>query len=346
MGLVNVYKRMNLHSRTTRYIERAFIKMVSSTELTLIRAQATQEAIAYTQSFHPAFKATTGMKLSKLYFCASDQDGFPLNFDDIWQIVGYRRKDNAKASLVSRKLGLKENVDYKITPMTEANQTTRWGGHNREDIWLTARGFSQFALAAQTKEGVALRDFLLYLTSQFKVLMTNLKAGHVRIAPGGEADSDRLKACASQRNLTGVLNSIDFTTGQTYFKVNNETNRIVTGRDVDTANELETNKHQHVNGDNLSEIQLAAVKLGEMFSAENLAEAHGSGKLRSDIDIIQSHRQTFQSVFTPEGLKDIQQAKRVNNRCIKDAPKKRKRKRKAIIDKKQKSMTQYFGSRV
>ena len=305
--------------------------MVSSTELAYIREKATNEAIAYTQTFHPTFKAATGTKLSKLYFCASDQDGFPLNFDDIWQLVGYRRKDHAKSNLVSRKLGLKESIDYKVTSTIKGKGSKQWGGHNREDIWLTARGFSQFALAAQTDEGVALRDFLLYLTSQVKVLMINLQAGHVRIVPGGETDSDRLKACASQQNLKGVLDCIDFTTGQTYFRVNEETKRIVTG--TATGQDLE-----------LNEAQLAAANLGEMFSAENIAKEYESGGIRNDSDVIESHRKTFRSLFTPETLKDMREKHLVMS----------KRKRKHLKDKdststkdkKQKSMTQYFGSRV
>ena len=360
-------------------------KMSNSNEMQRIEQQALANTCNYVQRFHSNFDEKKGKQLAKLYFCASDQDGFCLNFDDVWQIVGYSRKNNAKAKLTSRKLGLVDGQDYKISVLNLKHQV-KHGGHNREDIWLTARAFSQFALAAQTDQGVALRDFLQYLTVQVKNLMTNLQSGKVRLTAGGQTEDERaanrLKACASQKSLTGVLDSIKFTTGQTYFRVNGETNRMVTGKtkrelvkELDEAGELGTKKlrkdtGRHKKGevvkrtakdvnhrDYFSKKQLAAAELGEMFSADTLAEAKASGELQSDIDVLQSHRKTFQGLFTPEALEKlqndkrpskltVQQAKRVNGLCIQDAPEKRKRKRKAIIDKKQKSMTQYFGSKV
>ena len=65
--------------------------------------------------------------------------------------------------------------------------------------------------------------------------------------------------------------------------------------------------------------QLAAANFGEIMSAENLAEAHETGELQSDIDVIQSHRNTLQKIFTPETLAKLQSEKRPSKLTVQKA---------------------------
>ena len=68
----------------------------------------------YVKSFHNDYNDEDGNKLARLYFNSVDKDGFCIDFDEVWELVGYSKKSKGKARLISEKSKLKPDVDYKI----------------------------------------------------------------------------------------------------------------------------------------------------------------------------------------------------------------------------------------
>ena len=80
----------------------------------------------------------------------------PVNFDDVWTLAGYSRKDSAKRALKG------PGIDGEISLHTpvEPNKSTP---HNKETILMTVRGFKHFCLMAPGKRGAQIRDYYISL---------------------------------------------------------------------------------------------------------------------------------------------------------------------------------------
>jgi hypothetical protein len=86
-------------------------------------------------------------------YLTADRDAFVIDLDDVIGVLGYTRRDNARRSVESV---LRLNVDYNLLLTTEeqvGKEGTRWGGHNRERIMLTVRGFKELCVMANTEHG-------------------------------------------------------------------------------------------------------------------------------------------------------------------------------------------------
>ena len=86
---------------------------------------------------------------------------FVVDLDDVFQWLGFTRKDNAK--VVVNKI-LREGIHYRALLLQPQEQTTGRGGHNKECILLTIHGFKQLCMAANTDKARRVRDY--YITME------------------------------------------------------------------------------------------------------------------------------------------------------------------------------------
>ena len=128
------------------------------------------------RTLHPAARSTcteVNMTiLSQPFVCAAidaEKAGiqYPINFEDVWQALGYSRTNNAKRRLVSACI---ENEDYIIdTCSLRSNvSTTRVLSIQeqslltiKEVIKLSVEGFKAFCLVSETDEGREVRKYFI-----------------------------------------------------------------------------------------------------------------------------------------------------------------------------------------
>jgi phage anti-repressor protein len=98
------------------------------------------------------------------FYCYLNYDSkndFVINFNDIWKLLGYTRKDNAKRLL--EKI-FTEDIDYKILlRRSEEQKNDTRGGHNKEDIMLTINAFKKFCLKSDTKKADEIHEYYIKL---------------------------------------------------------------------------------------------------------------------------------------------------------------------------------------
>lgn len=92
---------------------------------------------------------------------------FKVNFDDMWQWVGYSTKANAKRTLETN---FEEELDFII--LDEAT-TTGISANPKQSIFLTVDCAKQFAMVAQTENGKVVRKYFLEAERQLKQLTTS-----------------------------------------------------------------------------------------------------------------------------------------------------------------------------
>lgn len=87
--------------------------------------------------------------------------GFVIDFDDIYEWVGFTRKDNAKRKLDT---SLRKDVDYCLPLRSEGQVMERehqHGGHNIEKIMMTLRGFKKFCIKAATEKSEQIKEYFI-----------------------------------------------------------------------------------------------------------------------------------------------------------------------------------------
>lgn len=93
---------------------------------------------------------------------------------------------------------------------------------------LTARCFLQFALAAQSDQGVMIRDFAFQMITGVKRLGEAIERGEVELRRTPAPDTrqpKRLKTCDSNKALMRVIHETG-ASGDVYAKINGETNKV------------------------------------------------------------------------------------------------------------------------
>ena len=95
----------------------------------------------------------------------STSDAFPVNFEDLWRMIGYSTKQKAKDALIH---SFKEGSDFLINREVEqvgqdsnVEQVRQHGGHNVKNYALTIDCAQQFALEAKTEAGREVRSFFV-----------------------------------------------------------------------------------------------------------------------------------------------------------------------------------------
>ena len=318
------------------------------TMTTAIQSQALIAAKQYTKELHPDFEDKKGEKLARLYYEAMDREGKCFDLDDVYPIIGYSRKDNAKKKLLTEKLKLREGRDYTIglrQPKGNPN-----AGRKREVIMLTTRAFCQFALSAETDNAIALRDFLLYLMTHFKRLLTALKEGKVTITSTEvQRANNRVEACDMHKTLAEVVKSLPWTQPQTYAILNHKMNVAaqMSKRDLLTSLERDgkyptkkvrkANKKRNINKgdtvkksaneitqrDYMGKQQLLNVSCMSPQLAKYLQERYNAGEIKSHEDILKCCDFVNSNLFAPWGL---EQSRKEGISYKMDLPTARKRK--------------------
>ena len=92
---------------------------------------------------------------------------FPVSFNSAWVWLGYKRKDNAKKSLLNS--GFIENEDY--LRFSAEPTTTGIGGDTVENTFLTIDCFKMWGMAAGTVKGKEVRKYFLECEKIAKLLI-------------------------------------------------------------------------------------------------------------------------------------------------------------------------------
>ena len=286
------------------------IQQETSIEIVLTRQQKEiiKDTTNFVRSLHDNFDDSSGEKLARLFFAAVDLDGFCIDLDEVYSLVGYAQKYHAKRQLESKATKLRKGIDYE--EMSESNyllttsgeqKKRQHGGHNKTKIMMTSRGFSQFALSARTDKGVALRDFIQYLTVRMKNIVNNVAQNNVNIRPVGDRAEERLLACESQKSLMEVATSLGI---KHKIIVNGESNHTVTGKRKKEIMEEMGVAHKKVNSvtarDYMTDRQLHAINLIEECTKKDIEGVEDPN------EIVDIHRDNCQNVFGSRGIRYLQ----------------------------------------
>lgn len=89
-----------------------------------------------------------------------DEQAFVVNFDDVWQWIGFSRKDSGKRLVLKH---LENGVDYirirKPLLHNGVEQTSGSGGHNKETLMMTVNAFKDLCLRADTERAKQVRQY-------------------------------------------------------------------------------------------------------------------------------------------------------------------------------------------
>ena len=113
-----------------------------------------------------------------MYLNYHPTEEYPINLENIWKLLGFSNKGNAKNTLINN---FKENDDYKISiqkgknfasAYTEAkNNEENRGGSNREYIMMNIDTFKNFCMSAKTEKAKEIRKYYVKLENIFNTLI-------------------------------------------------------------------------------------------------------------------------------------------------------------------------------
>jgi hypothetical protein len=92
------------------------------------------------------------------YLNYNDTNDFVINLNDIWEWVGFSRKDNAKTLLEKN---FKLDIDYKTISLSSQEKKEETRGRKEENIMLTVRTFKKFCLKARTKKADEIHEYYI-----------------------------------------------------------------------------------------------------------------------------------------------------------------------------------------
>ena len=112
-----------------------------------------------------------------LYLNKDRNSDFVIDFDDVYQLIGFTRKDNAKRLLTTK---LTENVHFmveKAAPPIGGAAFIGGSGLNKERITLTVTGFKKFCMRADTKRADEIHDYYIKMEDAvFEYTSNQMKA--------------------------------------------------------------------------------------------------------------------------------------------------------------------------
>jgi hypothetical protein len=263
----------------------------------------------FVKTLHDNFDISSGEKIARLYFAAVDLNGFCIDLDEVYSLVGYGQKGHAKTKLKAPSTKLREGIDYIeycedcVDPkIRKPISSIIPGGRNKIKIMMTSRGFSQFALSARTDQGAQLRDFIHYLTVRMKILVNNEVAqNNVSHRPVGDRAEERLLACESQKSLMEVATSLGI---PHKIVINGESNFTVTGkRKKEMMQELGLSHKKPksvISRNYMTNQQLKAINLIEECTKKDIESVNDPN------EIVEIHKQNCLNVYGSRGIKYLQ----------------------------------------
>ena len=129
-------------------------KIISNELLDFIKQKLTDEEHAlFAESFY-------------LYLQYDSEKDFVINLDNIYEWLGFKRKDNAKRLLTSKFI---MDTDYIIDeinpPISGAVSNKKNGGQNKETILMNIKTFKKFCMKADTKRADIILDYYIKIES-------------------------------------------------------------------------------------------------------------------------------------------------------------------------------------
>jgi len=94
------------------------------------------------------------------YLNYNSRTDYVIDFDTVWEWIGYTKKTNAKRMLEEN---LVLNKDYKCLLLSSEEQTKGRGGKNKEKIMLTINAFKLFCMKAGTKKAEEIHEYYVKL---------------------------------------------------------------------------------------------------------------------------------------------------------------------------------------
>lgn len=130
------------------------------------------------------------------YLNYNSKTDFVINFDDVWNWLGFSRKDPAKRLLI--KLFIKD-VDYKIETINNnvsiggaTRQTIKDnGGLNKEFITMTINTFKKLCLKANTKKADEIHEYFIKLEEVLQEILNEDKVRPEQITVRMNMDNDK-----------------------------------------------------------------------------------------------------------------------------------------------------------
>ncbi len=107
----------------------------------------------------------------------NSDEKFPVSFEDAWRWLDFKRKDNAKRSLLNS--GFVENEDYLLISAEPENKGFQ--AHPLETITLTIDCLKMWGMAAGTAKGKEVRKYFLECERRLK--QQNQRATTLSLAP-------------------------------------------------------------------------------------------------------------------------------------------------------------------
>jgi len=106
------------------------------------------------------------------YLNCNQKTDFIIDFDSIWEWLGFTQKVNAKRFLENN---FEHNIDYKCLLFPKEEQTkckgSRRGGHNKEIIMMTVKTFKLFCIKAGTKKSHQIHEYYMKLEETLQDLL-------------------------------------------------------------------------------------------------------------------------------------------------------------------------------
>lgn len=104
------------------------------------------------------------------------KDKYPVDFDQLWRLGGYSRKDHAKTAILRY---LIDDIDYNLA--SAHTGAIAHGGENKENITLTTLAAKQFLMMASTDQGRAARLYFIECEEKWRLLKTNVDNGRIEL---------------------------------------------------------------------------------------------------------------------------------------------------------------------
>lgn len=121
------------------------------------------------------------------FYCYLNYDNnndYVIDFDNIWQWIGFSSKQNA-VRVLERNFII--DIDYKIPVNTDKQSKEQWGGHTKQKIVLTIDTFKLFCLKAQTTKATQIHKYYIKMEKLLHEVV--------------EEESDELKKQLEQKDL-------------------------------------------------------------------------------------------------------------------------------------------------
>ena len=127
----------------------------------------------------------------------NDNDKFVIDLDDVWEWMGYSRRDNAKRMVVK---SCEKDVDYTCTSL---HIVKKLGVHNKDNIFMNVNTFKSLCMMANTEKGRSTRKYYMKMESIFfKYIEQHHKNNILQI----EETAEHKQALEKQTTLIAAYN--------------------------------------------------------------------------------------------------------------------------------------------